>query len=143
MKHILLILLFLFLLSKETLADTGGLGVAEERQYDFAMSLFNEGEYYRAITEWKRFIFYFPKSELIDDAALFIGKSYLMGKEYDTAIEEFRMFRENFPESDLIPECLYSTGLGHLKKGSITGQGISLKKSYGNILIQYGQIGQS
>lgn len=116
MRHILLILIFLSLLSKETLADTDSLAVSEDKEYNFALSLFNEGEYYRAITEWKRFIYYFPKSELIDDAALFIGKSYLMGKEYDTAIEEFRRFRETFPDSNLIPECLYLRGTAHFKK---------------------------
>ncbi len=116
MRHIFLIILFIFFLSKETLADTDSLAASEDKQYNFAMSLFNEGEYYRAITEWKRFIYYFPKSELIDDAALFIGKSYLMGKEYDTAIEEFRRFRETFPDSNLIPECLYLRGEAHFKK---------------------------
>ena len=116
MKYILLILLFLFLLPKETLPNTDSLVTSEEKQYNFAMNLFNEGEYYRAITEWKRFIYFFPNSEMIDDAALFIGKSYLMGKEYNIAIENFRKFRDSFSYSDLIPECLYSIGIGYLKK---------------------------
>ncbi len=117
MKHLSLVLLFLLLLSKESLSDTGSLAISEEKQYDFALSLFNEGEYYRAITEWKRFIYYFPESELIDDATLYIGKSYLMGEKYDDAINKFKDFREAFPNSNLIPECLYSIGIGHLKKG--------------------------
>lgn len=116
MKYILLILLFLFLLPKETLPNTDSLVTSEEKQYNFAMNLFNEGEYYRAITEWMRFIYFFPNNEMIDDAALFIGKSYLMGKEYNIAIENFRKFRDSFSYSDLIPECLYSIGIGYLKK---------------------------
>ena len=131
MKHIFLILLFLLLLCKESLADTPspiplpqGEGVngreeeifSEQKQYNFALSLFNEGEYYRAITEWKRFIFYFPRSDLIDDAHLYIAKTYLMGEKYDDAINKFMDFRETFPDSDLIPECLYLRGTAHFKK---------------------------
>lgn len=131
MKHIFLVLLFLIFLSKDTLADTPspiplpqGEGVkgreeevfSEEKQYNFALSLFNEGEYYRAITEWKRFIHYFPESKLIDDATLFIGKAYLMGEKYDDAINKFMDFREAFPDSNLIPECLYLRGVTHFKK---------------------------
>lgn len=116
MKHIFLVLLFLILLPKESLSETGSLSVSEDKQYNFAMSLFNEGEYYRAITEWKRFVYYFPESELIEDATLYIGKSYLMGEKYEDAINKFKDFRETFPNSSLIPECLYFIGIGHFKK---------------------------
>ncbi len=125
----ILVLLFLIFLSKEAMADAPHPPplpqgerwrveevFSEEKQYDFAMSLFNEGEYYRAITEWKRFIYYFPKSNLIDDATLFIGKSYFMGEKYDDAINKFMDFREAFPDSNLIPECLYLRGITHFKK---------------------------
>jgi tetratricopeptide (TPR) repeat protein len=116
-RGILVLLFLLLLLCKESLSETGNLDISEEKQYNFAISLFNEGEYYRAITEWKRFIHYFPESNLIDDATIFIGRSYFMGEKYDDAIDKFKDFRDAFPDSDLIPECLYSIGVAHLKKG--------------------------
>jgi outer membrane protein assembly factor BamD (BamD/ComL family) len=46
------------------------------KQFAFAEALFTERDYYRAITEYKRFIFYFPQNTRIEKAAFRIGECY-------------------------------------------------------------------
>ena len=50
------------------------------RQFEYAESLFKEGDFYRAITEYKRFIFFFPKEEKAEKCYFMIGKSYFKAK---------------------------------------------------------------
>jgi predicted negative regulator of RcsB-dependent stress response len=53
----------------------------------FANHLFDTGDYYRAITEYQRFLFLFPKSDKTELANLKIALSYLEGKKYDIAFD--------------------------------------------------------
>lgn len=52
----------------------------------FADDLFQQGDYYRAITEYKRALFYFPTYEKKDLISYMIGKSYYMGGKYRAAL---------------------------------------------------------
>lgn len=52
----------------------------------FARSLHEEGDYYRAITEAKRFLFEHPEDARAPDARLLIGRSYLDGEQWTAAI---------------------------------------------------------
>lgn len=54
-------------------------------QLQFADSLASEGEHYRAITEYKRYIFLQPDSPLIPHARLSIATSLLAGKRWEEA----------------------------------------------------------
>lgn len=51
----------------------------------FADSLADEGDFYRAITEYKRAMFYFPEYEKIDHIKLQIGRAYYLGGRYALA----------------------------------------------------------
>ena len=53
----------------------------------FANHLFDAGDYYRAITEYQRYLFISPDSKEIDFANLKIALAYLEGKDYDIAFE--------------------------------------------------------
>jgi tetratricopeptide (TPR) repeat protein len=53
----------------------------------FADHLFSQGQYYRAVTEYERFLFLAPTDARAPRARLRIGLSYLEGGEYDTAFE--------------------------------------------------------
>ena len=57
--------------------------------YKFAESLFNGGDFYRAIGEYKRYIFYNPSGSLAGEAAFKIGLSYLGAEKWDSAIKAF------------------------------------------------------
>ncbi len=92
------VLLFFFLLICPTLAG------ATERpaQLQFADSLQAEGDYYRAITEYKRFIFEQPDSSLVPDARLAIASSLIAGKRWqqaDHSLEQLFLLHPQSPEA--------------------------------------------
>ncbi len=53
----------------------------------FANHLFDTGDYYRAITEYRRHLFLYPQSNDSNLIKLKIALAYLEGKEYDIAFE--------------------------------------------------------
>ena len=75
MKHFLIIVLLLG-------ASSASAGDEELR---FAESLFEERDYYRAITEYKRFLFLNPQSPRAGWVRFRIGESYLKGGKLDAA----------------------------------------------------------
>ncbi|MCK9274736.1 MAG: tetratricopeptide repeat protein [Syntrophales bacterium] len=82
-----------------------------KEQFGFAESLFDEGDYFRAISEYKRFIFLYPsEASLIEDARYKIALSYYKAGQWQQAIEEFIAFIEAFPESSILPEAWYLKG---------------------------------
>jgi outer membrane protein assembly factor BamD (BamD/ComL family) len=81
------------------------------RQFSFAENLFAEGDYYRAISEYKRFLFYYPQNKLVENCTYRIGESYYKGKRWHEALKSFSSFIMNFPESPLVPGALYHKGM--------------------------------
>lgn len=79
-----LFVFFLLLLPVATSAE------ALPAQLQFADNLAAEGDYYRAITEYKRFLFLEPDSPLIPDVRLALATSLIAGKRWqqaDTSLE--------------------------------------------------------
>ena len=84
-----------------------------------------EKEYYRAITEFKRFLFLFPDSERGDQALLQMGSAYLQGGDPDQAAGSFLSLREKFPASPLAVQSRYGEGLA-VWKGKNRGKAGSI-----------------
>ncbi len=83
-----------------------------ERQFTFAESLFNEADYFRAIGEYKRFIFLCPGSTQLCEKAYFrIGLSYFRANQWQGAREAFGTFLITFPDSIQKPDALYLKGM--------------------------------
>ncbi len=59
----------------------------DEALYRYAMHLYRNGEYYRAVTEYQRLLHYFPESGRTDEVNLQIGRSYMAGDQMDDAIK--------------------------------------------------------
>lgn len=57
----------------------------------YAGHLYKTGEYYRAISEYKRFLYFFPDSELREQAVLQIGRSYMAGRQFSEAITYWKL----------------------------------------------------
>lgn len=57
-----------------------------EKILNYADQLFVDQEFYRAITEYRRFIAYFPEEEKIDEIYLKICNCYYLGERYFDAI---------------------------------------------------------
>ena len=60
------------------------------RIYDFGLHLFQLGDYYRAITEFKRFSLLFPHDERQPATQLLIGLALQEDKAYDAAFTHFQ-----------------------------------------------------
>lgn len=63
----------------------------------FADHLFDQADYYRAITEYERVIFHFPGHALAKTARYRIAHSYFRGDKLAPAIERFRTLATDFP----------------------------------------------
>lgn len=89
----------------------------------FAENLFADSEYYRAITEYLRFLSYYPGDEKKGQAELRIFDCYFLGKHYQEALAWGRKIRQS-----------------HSLRDSISAQ-IDLK--LGNVLLAMGDFSSS
>ena len=82
-----------------------------DRQFSFAEALFAEGDYYRAISEYKRFAFFFPDNKLVEKCAYRIGESYYNAKRWQEALQTFTSFIMKYPGSPMVPGAMYHKGM--------------------------------
>lgn len=60
----------------------------------FADDLFRRGDYYRAITEYERFIFLSPEASQVSRARLQVGMCYFRGGKWEAARDQFLQLKE-------------------------------------------------
>jgi hypothetical protein len=92
--------------------------IEADRLLGFAESLFKEGDYYRAISEYKRFIHYYPSAKSVESASFRIAESYYKARRWQDAIKLFKEFIDKYPGSDMIYDAFFLKGLSekNLKK---------------------------
>ncbi len=121
MKTVRIIALILFLLLPGRLrADdftSQYYDLREKEVRQFSTQLFLAGEYYRSITEARRYIFLFPKGPRTEEVAKLIGDAYLMSHEWDEAITAYDEFLTRFPESPLAGAATFHKAIALLKLG--------------------------
>ncbi|MBI3327818.1 MAG: tetratricopeptide repeat protein [Nitrospinae bacterium] len=76
----------------------------------FADALFSEGDYFRAITEYKRFMFLYPNHPRAGQVHLQIGLSYLRGQQWEDARRTFQAIAQRHPGKDVGMEAAFLTG---------------------------------
>jgi TolA-binding protein len=109
-------LLFLFLASASPLhADDGAVLFTGDVQLKIADAFMEEGEYYRAVTEYKKFLILFPDSAKADYASFGIAMAYFKGEEYGAAARSFLALREKYPESGYAIQAGYLEGVSQWK----------------------------
>jgi len=96
-------------------ADGGAVLVTGDVQLKIADAFMEEGEYYRALTEYKKFLILFPDSGKADYAAFEIGMAYFKGEEYGAAARSFLAMREKYPESGYAIHAGYLDGYSQWK----------------------------
>ena len=89
--------------------------ITGEVQLRVADSFMEEKEYYRAITEYKRFLFLFPDSTECDYALFQTGMAYLSGGDNNGAVKNLEALRERYPVSPHGDGALFFTGMAHWK----------------------------
>ncbi len=72
-----------------------------DQQYDYAESLFEQGEYIQAVTEYERFLHFFPDDPRKREAAYRIGMAYFNSRAFSEAIDAFRRVIDTYDGSPL------------------------------------------
>jgi hypothetical protein len=83
----------------------------------FADALFNEGDYFRAITEYKRFLFLHPADARSGRVQLQIGLSYQRGQQWDDARQTFEAIAQQHPDLEIRAEAAYLIGETAFRQG--------------------------
>lgn len=78
-----------------------------DTQYQFAMEYFNQSQYFKAIAELERFIYFFPDNDKVDDAWYHIGVAYLNTGRYREAIEPLSQVAEKSIDQNLKTKALF------------------------------------
>ncbi|MFH0926317.1 MAG: outer membrane protein assembly factor BamD [bacterium] len=84
---------------------------------EFADSFFIEEEYYRAITEYKRFIFYFPQHPDVPRVEYQVGLAFLNGERWEEAVGAFKMVVAKYPFSPIGEQARLNIGQTYYKMG--------------------------
>jgi len=109
-------LLFLVLATVSPLhAEEGAILLTGDVQLKIADAFMDESEYYRAVTEYKKFLILFPESEKADYASFEIGTTYFKGEEYGAAARSFLAVHQKYPESGYAVQAVYLEGSSQWK----------------------------
>ena len=84
---------------------------AAEAQWTRAGTAFNDADFIRAITEFRKLLTHFPESDYIEDGQYYIIMSYGQLKNFQKQIEESEKFLNYFPESEKLPAILNIMGI--------------------------------
>lgn len=101
----LAVLLVLF--SPTTDATAKSIVITDEVQLGLGDAFMADGEYYRAVTEYLRFLYLFPEAEQSPYALLQIGMAYYHGGEYQRAIDYFARVRATYSSRHFTQAALY------------------------------------
>ncbi len=85
--------------------------------FAFAHSLFAAGEYYRAIGEFQRFLFFQPEHPLALEAQLAIGLAFFCGERWLQAFEVFRRIAQTVPDDAMRAEATLWMAETHARGG--------------------------
>lgn len=91
--------------------------VTETVQLGLADAFLAEGEYYRAITEYKKFLFLFPDSGKAGYALYGVGTAYYRGEEYEPAARTFAAIQEKYGRGAHAAPSAYFEGVSLWKLG--------------------------
>jgi tetratricopeptide (TPR) repeat protein len=123
-----IILLLLFSLQAPAVGATEGIVLTDDVQMSLGDAFMAEGDYYRAITEYKKLTFIFPDSERLSDALYQIGMAYYKGKDYQSAVKSFAKVRKAYTARNYSSAAFYE-GLSYSKLGLPDNAALSFERS--------------
>jgi TolA-binding protein len=86
-------------------------------QFRFAEDAMEKGEYLRAVTEFERFIHFFPDDGKVLRARLQIGMCYLKAGDFEAARKAFDSLHRTYPEDFLGGKALLLMGESYYRQG--------------------------
>jgi tetratricopeptide (TPR) repeat protein len=115
-RPILWLFFFFFLCGGASAQEEGKRVVDEKAQMGLGDYFFEDGDFYRAITEYKRFLFFFPESLRAEEALWKIASSYFQGKKWDEALLAADDLLKKHPSSPWAPEAILLKGRCWMEK---------------------------
>lgn len=100
--------------------------------FSFADHLFESGDYYRAITEYERFIFHYPQDPGVPRARLRIGLSYQRGGKWGQAEEELEGVIRDYKGTDTEVLAQWELGETFYQSGRFLRAAAQYKKFSGD-----------
>ncbi len=97
----------------ETLATKTSTPVDPDELYNTAYLDYTRSNYDIAIEGFKRYLKYFPDTELSDNAQYWIGECYYTKKLYPDAVLELEKVITNYPQGNKVISAIYKTGLAY------------------------------
>jgi tetratricopeptide (TPR) repeat protein len=97
-------------------AETNGVVLTDDVQMALGDAFLAEGEYYRAVTEYKKLTILFPDSDRLPEALFKIGMAYYRGEDYATAAEGFAKVRQTYA-ADYFSRAAFYEGLSYSRLG--------------------------
>jgi len=97
---------WIFLLHFTVLAQPVAAEERADRLWDFANHLYDKQDYYRASSEYQRFVFLFPNDDRTDQAKLQIGRCYRREGKGDKAFSYLIRLFNSRAEEPVGPEAL-------------------------------------
>ena len=88
-----------------------GAGVSPQRLYDTAWADYTNGQWALALQGFEAYIRTFPRSELADDAAFYIGQTHFAEGKFTESVAALESVLLNYPDGDIVPEASYKRGL--------------------------------
>lgn len=93
--------------------------IEPDELYNTAYLDFTKGNFDVAIEGFKRYLKFFPDTELSDNAQYWIGECYYSKKQYPDAILEFEKVISNYPQGNKVPSAIYKIGLAYQSMNEI------------------------
>ncbi len=101
---------------------------SDQKLYDINLALYRGEKYEEAIAGFKNFLKIHPKSTLADNAAFWIGESYMALKQYEQAILAFQDVIKKYPRGNKVPNALLRQALAFYELKDKTSAKLLLKK---------------
>jgi len=89
--------------------------ISPDKQFDFAEYYFSNKDYLMAVSEYKRFIYFFPKDQRVERAMYRIGMSYYLGRHFKEAVNSFRAVIDRYVDTDLSIKSYFMISEAHVK----------------------------
>lgn len=96
-----------------------------EEVYKTALSDYTKGNYDLAISGFKTYLTFFPKTSLVPNAQYWLAESYYSKGDYRQAIQEFTKVIKDYPDSTKVPSAMLKQGYAYLELGEpVPGQAV-------------------
>ncbi|MCP4577911.1 MAG: tol-pal system protein YbgF [Deltaproteobacteria bacterium] len=100
----------------------------DQTLYDVNMDIYRKEKYEEAIVGFKNFLKKYPKSKLADNAAFWIGESYMALKQYEQAILSFQKVIKKYPRGNKVPNATLRQALAFYELNDKTSAKLLLRK---------------